>query len=1340
MKRRILIPLVIVLTLIVGVFAIGVMAADSDPELTITGGNLEFSDRVHILFAVDSENISDTENVRLLVFRGENVKAKNCTLGNEVAVVEPGSPVKVDNVSGDVFTYTEVAAAEMTEDIYVRAYYKDADGNEYYSNVVKYSILQYAMNKLGYTGTPTDNTKLKTMLQNMLIYGASAQDYFGVNTDRLATDEYVKINLEGATMKDGLSYGLIKKGDTFGVDVPTTAEKPYVIWTDTNGKTVAAGDDNPIIARTNRTFVAKTQAVESTFGSYKYVVIVGVDGAGTFYPNITKQADGTYAENQNGTSLTPRIDAIFADGAKTYTNRVTSPTASSISWMSCLHGVLPENHGNTENIQVENGIPYSMDTNYPSILRVAKEAMPDAEIAAIYNWIGITGIVESAADTGITNQRISGEGNLVRYLENGYISENTPALLYIHLNDPDSIGHSYGHHTAEYYAQLEKTDAHIGRIYDAYVNAGIIDETLFIVTSDHGGVKYVNSKGEVSGTHGGLEDCEKYTLFGAAGKNVNSGATIGEMYIRDTASIALHALGIELPDTYTSIIPNNLFPDVVNMVRVEYHDPDLPRYHEPVTTPEYGSGNDVTNYVDNTLAVYMPLDGDTTEHVNNSAVDEYGKITYTDGYFGKGAWLEDGHLNVHASFTPGTDSFTISTWAKFATPTNGLSPMIATKKISSASNGFVFATGRYASVERQDHYGMIEFGTGGKNVRYTGGASCPELAFPTDYIYGWMHVMINVDKDRGLITVYYDFEEAYVIDMPAEVMQASLTSALDYITLGNDTTGAASAKSGVWFDEFMIFNGSFDANDVAGLMEYYGFEGTSAPEENESIGDILDADYYFDFDGLTKNEGSKDTAVYKYGTLEYSEGVDGKAAYLDGADYFTLPDAKFGTGDFTMAAWVKPTDLKFRSGYRIPILSTSTSDSRDKDNYGINVFYDLEYGNIAVIIADGDKGLQEMYRLFKPSTIPGAYKIKNSETGVWEFTDESYANFDAAYAGQPLHSELENQWMHIAVSIDRTAKQATIYLNFKPVMTFDLKYYNPQTFIPDTLSIDDQPLTIGQLGAPQSKYTPKLYLDDLMLFDDALSGVEIAKIEKYYRAPLSDFVDKTPVIDLSFDGSSENTGSYTGTVEEEGTVQYTDGYYGQSVYLYKNAIDLPELKLGKDDLTVAFWVNSEVLTNGGDYSWYGNIFATAYGSESDRAGIAIVFKRDSKGIYVNTNDGNGNRGYAVGKWEGFAEAGEWMHVTVVVRRNPGDGQQSLEIYLNFQKVTLSITGATAFMQNSFDGGEGFTPHIGTDGQGNTSNYTLNAKIDEFLLFNEGLTAEEIAKLAEYYGYNTTQAE
>ena len=523
-----------------------------------------------------------------------------------------------------------------------------------------------------------------------------------------------------------------------------------------------------------------------TFGSYKHAIIVGVDGAGCFYPDETN---------------TPNMDRIFKNGAVTYTMRVTSPSASSVSWMSCLHGVQPENHGNTENIDVEAGIPYPMESKYPSILRIAKEARPEEDVACIYAWIGIHGIVEDGA--GLNNQRIRDPG-IADFFESGYLEEKKPLLVYIHYNGPDGVGHHAGHHTPEYYQSIELMDGYIGRIYDAYEKAGMIEDTLFIVTSDHGGINK---------THGGLHDCEKYAMFAVAGKNVTN-TEIEDMYIRDTSAVVLHALGIKMPETYTARVPSGIFPDVKAEKRREYHDPDLPRYRLPEPTPSENSGKYITDFVNKRLLIYLPFDGDTKDVLGREVI-EHGKITYEDGYFGKGIQLEDGYLNIK-DFKLGAGSYTISMWVKSATPTNGYSPMITNKPMSSEADGFVYANGRYASVERQDHYGYL-------NVAKDGQYASVKNNMPKSYIHGWLHVTVILDRESGEIRLAYDFGDFERQALPETVTPGvSLDNAYDYLTIGEAPDGNAAYKSGIAIDEFMIFEGAFDESDMQGLKRYFG--------------------------------------------------------------------------------------------------------------------------------------------------------------------------------------------------------------------------------------------------------------------------------------------------------------------------------------------------------------------------------------------------------------------------------------------------------------------------------------------------------------------------------------
>ncbi|WP_245645608.1 alkaline phosphatase [Niabella ginsenosidivorans] len=67
------------------------------------------------------------------------------------------------------------------------------------------------------------------------------------------------------------------------------------------------------------------------------------------------------------------------------------------------------------------------------------------------------------------------------------IRSKKPVLTFIHLDQPDGVGHAIGHRTPEYYAELKRVDTRIGKIADAVKDAGIAAETIIIVTADHGG-------------------------------------------------------------------------------------------------------------------------------------------------------------------------------------------------------------------------------------------------------------------------------------------------------------------------------------------------------------------------------------------------------------------------------------------------------------------------------------------------------------------------------------------------------------------------------------------------------------------------------------------------------------------------------------------------------------------------------------------------------------------------------------------------------------------------------------------------------------------------------------
>lgn len=270
--------------------------------------------------------------------------------------------------------------------------------------------------------------------------------------------------------------------------------------------------------------------------NYKHVFVIGVDGAGTFVKNADM----------------PRFHDIFKDSAVTYNCLTSMPTISAQCWGSLILGVDADTHGLTNGIVSET--PYDKSDLYPSFLRLAREAMPDAKLAAYCNWWPIYhGIIEN--NIGVDTER-GGDFELTPKIVD-YIKTNKPDVMFVQLDDIDGAGHSKGYGTPEYYDALNKEDALLGQMWDAVVEAGIADDSLFIITADHGG----NDHG-----HGGPTDGERWVFFAARGKTV---APIRDfkMRIRDIPAVVCCALGIEKSENWDSFVPAGLFTDVEAPVR-----------------------------------------------------------------------------------------------------------------------------------------------------------------------------------------------------------------------------------------------------------------------------------------------------------------------------------------------------------------------------------------------------------------------------------------------------------------------------------------------------------------------------------------------------------------------------------------------------------------------------------------------------------------------------------------------------------------------------------------------------------------------------------------------------
>lgn len=515
--------------------------------------------------------------------------------------------------------------------------------------------------------------------------------------------------------------------------------------------------------------------------NYKYVVVVGVDGAGAFF----KEA------------VTPHLDEIFANGAVTYEAITSTPSISAQSWGSLLHGVTPEFHGLDNTLA--SSTPYPTDSPFPSVFRAIREQMPDAQLASFCNWNAINvGIIEDGIDVykGTSSADVRVIRDAVDYVEELVeAGKDAPALLFLQLDEADAAGHSSGYGTTAHLNKIKQQDTWINRLYEAYGEMGLLEDTLFIVTTDHGGI---------GTSHGGSTDSEMKIMFAATGKTVEKG-TIGEMGIRDTASIVLYALGLEQPDTWTSRVPSGLFEGVVAGERPVYEIESGNRVHENQPTPEAGSAAHVSNFItDKDLLYYLTFDGDVTDEMG-AASTQHEKLYFVEGYFGEAVSLVDGHVSI-PDYAPGTDSFSVALWVN-TMGVNSDPALFSNKDWNDGhNNGYILAM-----TSSQLKFNM---GDGSNRMDMV-------KQLPLDYKTGWMHITLVVDRQAGEVKISVDFGAFQTMAIPEELKDISL-DAFTTLNIGQDGTGSYSAATSATVDEFMLFDGVLTGGDLAKLAEYYG--------------------------------------------------------------------------------------------------------------------------------------------------------------------------------------------------------------------------------------------------------------------------------------------------------------------------------------------------------------------------------------------------------------------------------------------------------------------------------------------------------------------------------------
>lgn len=265
----------------------------------------------------------------------------------------------------------------------------------------------------------------------------------------------------------------------------------------------------------------------------EHVIFIGLDGWGAY---SMPKAD------------MPTVKKLMDEGAWTMKKRSVLPSSSAINWASIFMGVGTEGHGYTNWDSKTPEIPsiaLSEHGIFPTLFTVAREQMPDADLAAFYEWDGIGHLVDTLALTIYRNvPAIDGMDSApITAAAAGYIKSNKPKILVVTYDNPDHVGHAAGHDTPEYYSVLNYIDTQIAQIVDAAKEAGILDSTLFVVTSDHGGT----GKG-----HGGKSLLEMETPLILSGPGVkNAGELKSAIMQTDITPTIAKLLGLDAPQAWS---------------------------------------------------------------------------------------------------------------------------------------------------------------------------------------------------------------------------------------------------------------------------------------------------------------------------------------------------------------------------------------------------------------------------------------------------------------------------------------------------------------------------------------------------------------------------------------------------------------------------------------------------------------------------------------------------------------------------------------------------------------------------------------------------------------------
>jgi arylsulfatase A-like enzyme len=228
----------------------------------------------------------------------------------------------------------------------------------------------------------------------------------------------------------------------------------------------------------------------------------------------------------------PRISELITGGASTFSAQTVFPSTTLPAHASMLSGRCVAKHGITWDdldpskgrIQGATVFSVAKDAGLRTIMVVGKDKLITIDEPGTVDSFHVEASDEKIIQTAL-EEASAGFG-----------------ILFVHLTLPDSYGHGYGWMSATYLQVIGQDDTYVGSLIDGLRTLHLWENTLLILTSDHGGHEK---------SHGSAQKEDMTIPWIIFGPRVLSWASIGVPVVTmDTAATAVWALGLDIPSDW----------------------------------------------------------------------------------------------------------------------------------------------------------------------------------------------------------------------------------------------------------------------------------------------------------------------------------------------------------------------------------------------------------------------------------------------------------------------------------------------------------------------------------------------------------------------------------------------------------------------------------------------------------------------------------------------------------------------------------------------------------------------------------------------------------------------